>query len=235
MANSNLLNKIKEIEGSLKTAGKYAQAIIDHTEIKYILPDGYQELDYIQASGNCYANTGYKPQAHVQFEGKFYFAAGSSSYPTIFGCRGNSDGGYPGLYSHNTSSLTIVWDKEQYGYGNMQNRTVYFTNMDNISQVKVLDANKNLLGSNTWSLPANYRYSYNMFLFALGSNNSVDGATYCSGYRIYYLKFYENNTLVRWFIPVKNSSGTPCFYDIVTETTITNAGSGSFVAGNVIG
>jgi len=58
---------------------------------------------------------------------------------------------------------------------------------------------------------------------------------YYSSVKIYSFKIYENNTLVRNFIPTKNESGVVCMYDTVTHTFFENAGTGEFVAGPEVG
>lgn len=52
--------------------------------------------------------------------------------------------------------------------------------------------------------------------------------------KIYSCKIFENNVLVRDFIPVLDPDGTPCMYDKVTKTFFYNQGTGDFIAGPVI-
>ena len=109
---SNVQTKIKEIQQSLKINLKYTEAILEHTPIGPILPSGYKQVEYIQASGNAYINTNYKPNAHFRFESKYYYAARSTTWPTPFGCRSSNDGSNPGFYIHNMgSSLVIHWNE----------------------------------------------------------------------------------------------------------------------------
>lgn len=55
------------------------------------------------------------------------------------------------------------------------------------------------------------------------------------GLRCKYFIIRDNGVLVRTFIPAKrNSDNVVGMYDLVTNTFITNAGTGSFTAGNVI-
>lgn len=52
-----------------------------------------------------------------------------------------------------------------------------------------------------------------------------------SGARMYYFKMYENNTLVRDFIPVLDPNRVPCMFDQVEGKFYYNAGTGQFIAG----
>ena len=53
--------------------------------------------------------------------------------------------------------------------------------------------------------------------------------------KIYYFKIYDNDVLVRDFIPVLDNYGTPCMYDKVERKFYYNAGTGDFIAGPIIG
>ena len=68
---------------------------------------------------------------------------------------------------------------------------------------------------------------------AKNSGSAVDTSSlgnYAS-MKLYSCKIYNNGTLVRDFVPVKNSSGTIGLYDLVNSAFYTNAGSGTFTAG----
>ena len=49
--------------------------------------------------------------------------------------------------------------------------------------------------------------------------------------RIYSFKIYDNGTLIRDMIPVKDLSGVACMYDKVSGQFFYNAGTGNFIAG----
>lgn len=66
------------------------------------------------------------------------------------------------------------------------------------------------------------------YLFAYNVNGTVNTTASWSGMKIYYLKFWDNNNLVRFYIPVlhyTNGQYTPCFYDKVNDTYIYNLGT----------
>ena len=51
--------------------------------------------------------------------------------------------------------------------------------------------------------------------------------------KLYYCKIWDNGSLVRNFIPCKNTSGTLGLYDAVNNVFYTNAGTGTFTAGPI--
>ena len=53
--------------------------------------------------------------------------------------------------------------------------------------------------------------------------------------KMYLVQIYQDNILVRDFIPVLDGNGTPCMYDKVENKFYYNAGTGQFIAGPVIG
>lgn len=68
----------------------------------------------------------------------------------------------------------------------------------------------------------------NMFMFARPDHSyPMRGA-------IYYCKIYDNDILLRDFIPVLDTYGTPCMYDRVEKKYYYNQGTGQFIAGPVI-
>ena len=52
---------------------------------------------------------------------------------------------------------------------------------------------------------------------------------------IYYCKIYNNGTLVRDFVPMKNTTtDAGAMYDMVTGHIFGNSGSGNFTCGSVV-
>ncbi len=51
----------------------------------------------------------------------------------------------------------------------------------------------------------------------------------CSKGKLYYLKIYDGDTLVRDFKPCIDSNGVACLYDMVTEKCFYNKGTGNFI------
>lgn len=86
-------------------------------------------------------------------------------------------------------------------------------------------------GGKTYNLVKTYAANtftsaYDLCLFSGSNGSSLNNG------RLYYFRLYENNVLVRDFIPCRMlDTNTVCLYDKVTDTFFTNAGTGTFVAG----
>jgi hypothetical protein len=65
-------------------------------------------------------------------------------------------------------------------------------------------------------------------MFGLNCEGSF---SYASKSKIYYCKIWQEGRLVRHFVPCINLAQVAGFYDLVTNTFYTNAGSGTFTTG----
>ncbi|MBP5794934.1 MAG: hypothetical protein J6W41_02870, partial [Alphaproteobacteria bacterium] len=82
------------------------------------------------------------------------------------------------------------------------------------------------------SVSRNFTSRYHLFLFAV-SRNGVDPIA-VSNVRLKYFKWYRNDELIHEYIPAKrNSDGVIGLYDTVNNRFYTNAGTGTFIAGQV--
>lgn len=234
---SQLETNLKKIKSALDRFNRSTDATLNHTRYNMPqIPFGYTQVEYIQANGTCWANSGYAPMTQGTFEGKFYFgSSGSGNYewPTPFGYRNKSYSS--SFYLHNCSTTTFIRNNSGLGYGDNRNRIVIIENLEDYRTINFRNNDGVVTGSNTWTnLTSNTRLEGNLHLFRLNDNNGNNTGCFCNGHRIYYLKFYESGVLTRNYIPCKDINGTPCFYEAVTGATIYNSGSGSFIAGGEV-
>ena len=82
-----------------------------------------------------------------------------------------------------------------------------------------------MVGNTSYTLTGN-QTSEGLELYLFGRKNA-SSISYTGGFKMYSCQIYQNNTLVRDFIPVK-SNGVGCLYDKVTKQLFANQGSGSF-------
>ena len=194
------------------------------------LPNTYQEVEYIESSGTQYINTGYKPTTeNMVVECKFklpnainslsLFGSNASSYP-YFLTPYHSDGYGDKVFKHwvgtNGGLIAIAL--------NEINNVKYTINNG------TLTCNYN--GSQTsGSYPGSIQSGYNIYIF--GKNNAGSSAERSNGYTLYSFKLYDNNTLVRDFVPCyRKSDNVIGLFDLVNKVFYTNAGSGTFTKGN---
>lgn len=192
------------------------------------LPNTYQEVAYIQASGSQYIDTGFKTTTEklkVEFACSFPFGmsgmslmGSNSPYSLVpYGTGGNVIGHWVGS-SGGIMSIT---------YENSYNDVTY--ELDNGSISCTINGSTT---STTYSGTIINNYNFYIFGKNGGGNSSERGA----GYRLYYMKITNNGTLVRNFVPCYRISDSVIgLYDLVNNTFYTNAGSGTFAKGGNVG
>lgn len=184
------------------------------------LPSGYIELEYIQSSGTQYIDTKYKPNSNTRVICKTVWDV-SAAAVWLFGGRVSSssdgftflsvDNKYRSDFDASDSTQTI---DASYGPEMLidKNKNITYIN----------DALVSTATFTTFSCP------YNMVIFA---NNNSGQITGMSSARISGFIIYDNGTLVRDFVPCKNSSGEVGLYEQVSAQFYWNAGTGTFEAG----
>lgn len=183
------------------------------------LPNGYTQLEYIQSSGTQYIDTGFKPNQNSRVTCDFEYTS-SVEEQTIFMSRRTSAQDQFGLF-HNESGWTF-----RYGEGSSVDNTIGI--MDRI----LLDINKNVATLNEVKLTngtATFNTNVNLMLFVRNTNGKLNNYAIA---KLYACSIYsDETTIIRNFIPCKNSSGVIGLYDTVNSQFYANAGTGTFIAG----
>ena len=184
------------------------------------LPSGYTELEYIQSSGTQYIDTGFKPNQDTRVVTKFDMIQTDTAWRKLWGSGSGSYNLDFALWNSGTTKL-------QSYYGTKTNDAVPITGMS-----LNVDANKNIWkysGETITFDKNNFTCAYSMYIFNV---NKDDNSQYFPGMmKLYLFKIYDNDVLVRDFIPCKNPSGAIGLYDSVNNQFYQNAGSGTFIAG----
>ena len=184
------------------------------------LPEGYTEVEYIKLTGTQYVDTGYKANGNTRVVLDFELTDASANLGVFGGRTGN-----------NSKTYTLFW------VANTGYRSDYNTGQKSVSGVSgagrhTVDKNKGVTtidGVTASATSATFDSGYNMYL---GTINTA-GTAFASGLKgnIYSCQIYDNGTLVRDFVPCKNSSGAAGLYDLVNSKFYGNNGSGSITAG----
>ena len=188
----------------------------------------YTELEYIESTGTQYIDTGVLPDDTTLTELTFSFTDNTTK-PVILGSRkdwktqgylvgvkdDDMDRGYWLQYrNHYSEELSTKPDTLKH--------TIKF------SKTFVLDNTQLYQFTNSMGIA----YA-NIALFG-AYDGSTTTAKACAQ-KVYSCKIYQNDTLVRYFIPViRNIDNTICLYDKITNTFFENAGTGTFIAGGVV-
>ena len=199
------------------------------------LPSAYQEVEYIasngasgsEAQGNQWIDTGYIPNQNTGVEYKFSYQAISTYGRRIMGILENAGTFEPGHFRTLSGSTFIA----QRG-GNAYSTSSISGVVDKVYTITSFKGNDNIIvdGQTITSLVwTTQTLTQPLYLFALNENGSAE---YKAKATIYYVKIYENNTLVRDLVPCyRKSDGEIGLYDLVNDVFYTNQGSGSFTCG----
>nr|DAO56726.1 MAG TPA: protein of unknown function (DUF5047) [Caudoviricetes sp.] len=190
------------------------------------LPDGYTQVEYIQSSGTQYINTGFKPTGNTMVSVDFSAYNQTTSQQGIFGSRPGTSGRFTLFTGNSTASLQADYDTKQ----TLANQNAEISGLDLTKRVNISMSNKLVIDGNTVSSTTikSFTSTYDMYLFA---NNNVGVVQLPSSLNLYSCAIYDDNTLVRNFIPCKNPDGVVGLYDSINSQFYQNAGSGTFTDG----
>lgn len=181
----------------------------------------YIPIEYIEATGSQYTNTGFMPTVNTKLISELEVPAGIGN-KNIFCASTNFV-----LNSKSDNQL-------EYKLYNVIGYTHVTTPSPITSRFKVeyspqtLKFNDEVIASPNASSLSN---SNTMWLFSREGGSS----TYYGYGKIYYLKLYESGELVRDYIPVKSLDGKIGLYDKINGTFISSNSGTEFVGGNVLG
>lgn len=206
---------------------------IKGNSIQAKLPIEYQQVEYIQNKGTQgilqYIDTGVKTNTDNSFEVKAQLESAGETSQVIFGGRQDS----ASWNSHaNALSLIKSSGKIAYYYGNYSNTVgdwdydthVYKTEKGKLyidDKLKITVSGQTINDEN------------NICLFAMNTKGVAD---YGGGsLKIYYFKIWNNDFLLRDFIPCyRKSDNVAGMYDLVSGVFYTNQGADDFLIGGKI-
>lgn len=196
--------------------------------VKSSVPSEYQEVEYIQSTGTQYINTGMKGTKNTKVDIEFQIT-GTRFLP--FGARSNATSNCFAIWASSAnvgSSLRVGFDNTPglNGANTTNDKYHIIHSLDNtyVNEVAVWKAsNYN---------PQTFETPQNLLVFGYYSSSTNRGL---SEMKLYSLKLWENNTLVRNFIPCyKKSNNEIGLYDTINDVFYTNNGTGTFLKGDDI-
>jgi hypothetical protein len=131
----------------------------------------------------------------------------------------------------NTLNYSLIND---YDYSSQKMFSAYGNQTTNFSIIKnaVIDFNKNVVKFND-VVAYTYNYVefqslYSMYLFAQNRKGSATLPNSLGSFCLEYCKIYNNDVLIKDFIPVLDDNDIPCLYEQVEQEYYYNKGSGAF-------
>lgn len=219
--------------------GATLYAIADAIRAKKTVASDYTRVEYIESTGTQYINTRYKFTSD-----KVKIRMGIENMNTAAGAAlcGTENASYSGSTSDQNgwfSPLLFSYVADGANIFTLNiGGTPYATKVTipkNAQHTVEVETFGNGAGQTVFDgTVTNYSYSghmenlYDLYLFA---ENYTGKAQSFSKYRLYSFQIYDNDVLVRDFVPCVHTDGTVGLYDSVTKEFYTNAGSGVFTAG----
>lgn len=195
-------------------------------EIDYGLPKNYMAVEYLEStSEKQWFDTGIKASSTLTVEGEWYIDRSTIADDYVIFYQGETSiGVYSfGLLSYNTQSShnwcwTIGSGRED--FQNPTNHALRFHSKTTNKQCIINGVVEKTYSSNKFTSRRD------IFIFGTSSSTRIkpnkgdDGTK-----RIYWMKIWDGQTLVRDFQPCLDASSTPCLYDRVSKQTFYNKGS----------
>lgn len=202
------------------------------------LPAGYTELEYIEATGTQYIDTGITGRNGLSVEFDFEALSRlSDDNSTIIGCTNGSSQRMYLTLNKSVPAKPFIWElgasnyyvQTDWSQSYCELNTKYHINISWTKAKSVLTVDgKAVVNMNTLAFDDN---KTNVFLFARNKGTSVDKYSHA---RLYGVKMWDSGTLVRDLVPARFRDGTVGMFDLVTGGLFTNAGSGAFTAGGAV-
>ena len=183
------------------------------------LPSGYTFLEYIEATGKQYINTGFVPIVNTSFVAELSVSAGIGN-KNLF-CA------YTNYVLNSKSDTQLEYRIGSSSWVHIATPSVVTSKFKVEFSTKTIKFNGSVIASPNITTLSN---TYPMWLFYRDGGSS----TYMGYGKLYSCKIYDNSKLVRDFIPAKNSSGVAGLYDMVNGVFYKSATSTNFVAGTEI-
>lgn len=191
------------------------------------LPLGYTRLDYIESTGTQYIDTGVIPNQDSRI---FLDVLIPRLYTGACSFGGSANGSL-------TPGFIVYGDNTTYKTASVYNNSdVIASSISYAANVRyTIDLNKNIYtvynGATRkyyYSHPTgNFQLTQPIELFRINISTPRYGQ-----FRLYQSRIYQDDVLVRHYIPSKNYNNEIGLYDLVTNTFFINSGTGYFTAGS---
>ena len=181
------------------------------------------QLSYIESTGTQYIDTGFTHNQNTKLEIKTSFNNIDQIEAIVNSANNNSP--------YNNFNLFKINNEYRTDYAESFKSIPEVTFSINTPYIFLQDKNKSYVdGTLVATHPtATFTGSYPIRLLAKTS----DGSRQMRG-KVYYCKIWDNETLVRDFVPWKDEFGIICLHDNVENKNYYNQGTGTFIAGNEV-
>ena len=207
-----------EINNAYPTWGDVNSIFTSWSDVVLISNAKYFPVDYIESTGSQYIDTGYVANNNTRVVMDFELMGSGSLVQALYGTRGTST----------TQCFVFLWTGSTY--------RVYYNNQYNdignkeATGRRTVDQNKNVTLFDSESREyTNESFTSPAALHLLASMNG-NKVTWNATARVYSCKIYDNDRLVRDFIPCRNVSGEIGLWDLVEDKFYGNSGTNTFLS-----
>ena len=212
--------------------GGYTDTFAVTVKSAIVLPTGYKRVQYVQADGRQYINTGIAETANLGAEYTYSIDA-DSTYGT--GNHVLSSAGYFYPFLRSTSDTTdrslLVTQRGQSG-GAQEYSCPWM--LDTVYSIKAFVGNNDFFVGGTkigtLATGSSLSASNNLYLFAYGG--SPTNAVYRFKGKLYGMTLYNaGGTVVHRYVPCKNSNDVAGLYDVVAQQFLHSDSGTELIAG----
>ena len=197
--------------------------------VESIMPDSYMLLEYIDSDGTQYIDTKIVGRSGISMEMDMEILVWTQNL--IAGSRGSQGRFYlAGVNANPNNTSSYGWLLGYSDYTTVSNQEPRTNTRYTIhSTLKAGEQSLIVNGENVITRSDDIVVDTGRTIYICGYNNG--GIQSPSGIRIYGLKLYYEDTLVRDYVPVKNSSGVPGLFDKVDGVFYPSNSDTPFTAG----
>ena len=198
----------------------YTEVVLEYVQTGEVPEETeYTRVEYIESTGTQWIDTGFKPNQNTRVVMDVQILDASSN-SALFGCR-------TGTKSKTYSMFFIAPSSLRSDYGGEQTSAT----LSNPTTRVTIDRNKNtteFVGGTINNTAQAFQCEYNLTLLALNAAGTI---SLQSKVKLYACKIYDNETLVRDYIPVLDANDVACLYDKLNHVYYRNKGTGAFTSG----
>ena len=216
----------------------------EESNIKVLIPNEYQEVEYIESTGTQWFNTGVYPTNKTRAEIDIELTKVENSFKFIMGSRNTTHDEFNRFdlikyeindeihfnFGYTRNATRVVLEKYIPSAGK---RSKYI--VDGKEQKLIIDE-KLIEYSNVDNSEIKINYPLYLLTTIYGDQVNMESTkTYAVSAKLYSTTIYDDDKLVRDFVPCyRKSDGVIGLYDRVENKFYTNSGTGSFQKGEDI-
>ena len=223
----------------------YGYRVGDEETFYYNLPDGYKQVEYIEANGQQYLDTKVVADTDLVETMINFSTIGNENSMNLGGAENSITEENPvkkhqllPFIENNTMYFSVGEDVDVLSYGIAKDKyyklVQKYTDTDEYDDTKGGNIDITLNGTTIYQAPfsGTIKNNRNIWLFA---NNDEDGSYKYSKVRVKSFEYYKNSIITSQLVPCyRVSDGVIGMYDMVSATFLTNLGEGTFTKGKDI-